>query len=66
MVSSVPTFKKLFIRGYLNGRIGSTRVNFDEMNGGLRVLLIGGYLNGHIGSTRIGFDEVHGELQVWE
>jgi hypothetical protein len=29
LVSSAPIFEKLFIRGDLNGHVGSTRVGFD-------------------------------------
>jgi exonuclease III len=34
LVSSVPISEKLFIGGDLNGHIGSTRVDFDEVHGG--------------------------------
>jgi hypothetical protein len=34
LVSNVSISKKLFIRGYLNGHIGSTRVGFDGVHGG--------------------------------
>jgi hypothetical protein len=31
----VPIFEKLFIGGDLNGHVGSTRVSFDGVHGGL-------------------------------
>jgi hypothetical protein len=34
LVSSVPISEKLFIRGDLNGHVGSTRVGFDGVHGG--------------------------------
>jgi hypothetical protein len=34
LVTSVLISKKLFIGGYLNGHVGSTRVGFDEVDGG--------------------------------
>jgi hypothetical protein len=34
LVSSVPISEKLFIRGNLNGHIGSNRVGFDGVHGG--------------------------------
>jgi hypothetical protein len=30
----VPVSEKLFIGGDLNGHVGSTRINFDEVHGG--------------------------------
>jgi hypothetical protein len=36
LVSSVPIFEKLFIGGYLNGHVGSTRVGFNGVHGGFR------------------------------
>jgi hypothetical protein len=33
LVSSVPISEKLFIGGYLNGHVGSTRVCFDGVHG---------------------------------
>jgi hypothetical protein len=34
LVSSVPISEKLFIRGDLNGHVGSTRVGFERVHGG--------------------------------
>jgi hypothetical protein len=34
LVSSVSISEKLFIGGYLNGHVGSTRVGFDGVHGG--------------------------------
>jgi hypothetical protein len=36
LVSSVSIYEKLFIKGYLNGHVGSTRVGFDGVHGGFR------------------------------
>jgi hypothetical protein len=36
LVSSVPISEKLFIRGDLNGHVGSTRVGFDGVHGDFR------------------------------
>jgi hypothetical protein len=35
LVSSVSIFEKLFIVGDLNGHVGSTRVDFDGVHGGI-------------------------------
>jgi hypothetical protein len=36
VVSSVSISEKLFIEGYINGHVGSTRVGFDGVHEGFR------------------------------